>query len=105
VPFRFTVNETFDVGCDLVSPVSDQYESPSAFTGTLKRIPVNISEAEFHDLAALANVAWRRCKRVEEKLVDQTSRQGYQSVPTPLSKRPRRIVAGGAGGAIEAAAR
>jgi arylsulfatase len=24
----FTVNETFDVGCDTVSPVSDLYESP-----------------------------------------------------------------------------
>ena len=23
VPFRFTVNETFDVGCDTVTPVSD----------------------------------------------------------------------------------
>jgi len=33
----FTVNETFDVGCDTVSPVSDLYQSPFAFTGTILR--------------------------------------------------------------------
>ena len=57
VPFRFTVNETFDVGCDTVSPVSDRYESPFAFTGTIKRILVDVSDAEFKDLAAMAKVA------------------------------------------------
>ena len=29
VPFRFTVQESFDIGCDTVTPVSDQYETPS----------------------------------------------------------------------------
>jgi arylsulfatase len=48
----FTVNETFDVGCDTVSPVSDQYESPFAFTGTILRVMVDISETTFDDLAA-----------------------------------------------------
>ena len=57
VPFRFTVNETFDVGCDIVSPVSDLYESPFAFTGKIKRILVDISDAEFQDLVAMAKVA------------------------------------------------
>jgi arylsulfatase len=57
VPYRFTVNETFDVGCDTVSPVSDMYESPFAFTGTIKRVLVDISDAEFSDLAAMAKVA------------------------------------------------
>ena len=46
-----------DVGCDLVSPVSDQYESPFAFTGTIKRILVDVSDAEFKDLVAMAKVA------------------------------------------------
>src|SRR5213079_2165595 len=40
----FTVNETFDVGCDTVSPVSDLYQSPFAFTGTILRVMVDISE-------------------------------------------------------------
>jgi arylsulfatase len=48
----FTVNETFDVGCDTVSPVSDQYESPFPFTGTIRRVMVDITEASFEDLAA-----------------------------------------------------
>ena len=48
----FTVNETFDVGCDTVSPVSDQYESPFPFTGTILRVMVDITEASFDDLAA-----------------------------------------------------
>jgi hypothetical protein len=48
----FTVNETFDVGCDTVSPVSDLYESPFAFTGTILRVMVDISETTFDDLAA-----------------------------------------------------
>src|SRR5678816_4951178 len=48
----FTVNETFDVGCDTVSPVSDLYQSPFAFTGTILRVMVDITEASFEDLAA-----------------------------------------------------
>jgi hypothetical protein len=48
----FTVNETFDVGCDTVSPVSDLYESPFVFTGTILRVMVDISETTFEDLAA-----------------------------------------------------
>lgn len=57
VPFRFTVNETFDVGCDTVTPVSDQYKSPFPFTGTIRRILVDISDADFQDLVAMAKVA------------------------------------------------
>ncbi|MCB9137044.1 MAG: arylsulfatase [Caldilineaceae bacterium] len=51
VPFRFTVNETFDVGCDLVTPVSDKYESPYRFTGTLYQAMVDISDRTFEELA------------------------------------------------------
>ena len=47
----FTVNETFDVGCDTVSPVSDLYESPFAFTGTIIKVMVDVSEATFEELA------------------------------------------------------
>ena len=52
VPFRFTVNETFDVGCDLVLPVSNQYLSPFAFTGTIEKVMVDTGEATFDELAA-----------------------------------------------------
>jgi hypothetical protein len=42
----------FDVGSDTVSPVSDLYESPFAFTGRILRVMVDISETAFEDLAA-----------------------------------------------------
>jgi arylsulfatase len=47
----FTVNETFDVGCDTVSPVSDLYESPFAFTGRIVKVMVDVSEATFEEMA------------------------------------------------------
>ena len=47
----FTANESFDVGCDTVSPVSDLYESPFAFTGTILKLAVDTSEATFEDMA------------------------------------------------------
>ncbi len=57
VPYRFTVNETFDIGCDMVTPVSDQHDSPFPFTVSIKRVLVDVSDAEFQDLAAIAKVA------------------------------------------------
>jgi len=47
----FTANESFDVGCDTVSPVSDLYETPFAFTGEIIRLVVDVSEATFEQLA------------------------------------------------------
>ena len=52
VPVCFTVNETFDVGCDTCSPVSDRYESPFPFTGEIIKVMVDVSETTFEDLAA-----------------------------------------------------
>jgi hypothetical protein len=37
---RFSADETFDVGCDTGSPVSDDYASPFRFTGKLKRVEI-----------------------------------------------------------------
>jgi len=47
----FTANESFDVACDTVSPVSDLYDSPFAFTGTIVKVAVDTSEATFEDFA------------------------------------------------------
>ena len=57
VPYRFTVNEGFDVGSDTISPVSDQYESPFPFTGKLKRVVIDISDASFAELSEEAKAA------------------------------------------------
>jgi arylsulfatase A-like enzyme len=47
----FTANESFDIGCDTCSPVSDLYETPFAFTGKIIRVMVDVSEATFENLA------------------------------------------------------
>jgi hypothetical protein len=57
VPYRFTVNEGFDVGSDTISPVSDQYESPFLSTGKLKRVVIDISKASFAELSEEAEAA------------------------------------------------
>ncbi|MEN6617490.1 MAG: arylsulfatase, partial [Syntrophorhabdus sp.] len=40
VPFRFSLDETFDVGMDTGTPVSEEYDVPWKFTGTLEKIVV-----------------------------------------------------------------
>ena len=40
---RFSADETFDTGLDAGSPVSDLYQSPFKFTGTLNKIDINIA--------------------------------------------------------------
>jgi hypothetical protein len=57
VPYRFTVNEGFDVGSDTISPVSDQYEAPYQFTGKIKRVVIDISDASFAELSEAAKAA------------------------------------------------
>jgi arylsulfatase len=54
VPFRYTVGETFDVGCDTLTPVSEDYESPFRYTGKIMRVVLDVSDASFDDLAAEA---------------------------------------------------
>jgi arylsulfatase len=49
---RFTVNETFDIGSDTVTPVAEDYESPFAFTGTIRRAIVDTSATPFAELSA-----------------------------------------------------
>jgi len=40
---RFSADETFDTGLDTGSPVSNLYQSPFKFTGTLNKIEINIA--------------------------------------------------------------
>ena len=61
----FTANESFDVGCDTCSPVSDQYETPFAFSGTLIRVIVDVSEASFEQLAAQREAHARMAKATQ----------------------------------------
>ena len=45
VPGRYSADETFDTGMDTGSPVSADYESPFAFTGSLKKVEIDIAPA------------------------------------------------------------
>jgi hypothetical protein len=40
--FRTSVNETFDVGKDTGSPVSAAYDAPNAFTGTVRKVVIDL---------------------------------------------------------------
>jgi hypothetical protein len=42
VPVRYSADETFDIGMDTGSPVSPDYQSPNAFTGTLKKVTIDL---------------------------------------------------------------
>ena len=44
---RFSADETFDTGLDTGSPVSELYQSPFKFTGTLKKIEIDIAPTKF----------------------------------------------------------
>jgi arylsulfatase A-like enzyme len=39
---RYSADETFDIGMDTGSPVSDDYKSPNPYTGTLRKVQINL---------------------------------------------------------------
>jgi arylsulfatase A-like enzyme len=39
---RFSADETFDVGMDTGSPVSEDYKSPNPYTGTLRKVQIKL---------------------------------------------------------------
>lgn len=45
VPARFSADETFDTGLDSASPVSDDYQSPFRFPGTIDRVEIDVQPA------------------------------------------------------------
>ena len=44
---RFSADETFDTGLDTGSPVSNLYQAPFRFTGTLNRIEIDLAPTKF----------------------------------------------------------
>jgi arylsulfatase A-like enzyme len=45
IPFRVSADETFDVGEDTGTPVSEDYKVPFRFTGTLNKLVIKLGEA------------------------------------------------------------
>lgn len=56
VPVRFTLDETFDVGLDTGTPVTEAYEVPFRFTGKINKVTIDLRRqdpktAELHERA------------------------------------------------------
>jgi hypothetical protein len=43
---RFSADETFDVGMDTGSPVSEDYKSPNPYTGTLRKVQIKLQPTD-----------------------------------------------------------
>jgi hypothetical protein len=46
VPARFSFDETFDIGEDTGTPVSEDYDVPFKFTGQIEKVVVNLGETK-----------------------------------------------------------
>jgi arylsulfatase len=44
MPYRFSGDETFDIGEDTGTPVSDVYDVPFKFTGTIEKVVVSLDQ-------------------------------------------------------------
>lgn len=44
MPARFSLDETFDIGEDTGTPVSEDYDVPFKFTGQIEKVVVNLGE-------------------------------------------------------------
>jgi arylsulfatase len=44
IPYLYSLSETFDVGSDTITPVSDAYASPFTFTGRIRKLTVSLGD-------------------------------------------------------------
>ena len=52
-PFAFSADEGADVGEDLATPVSEEYQVPATFTGTIHKITIEVQPILAADRAAV----------------------------------------------------
>ena len=45
IPFRISADETLDIGEDTGTPVSEDYHVPFKFTGNLKKVGIQLTDA------------------------------------------------------------
>jgi arylsulfatase A-like enzyme len=60
VKFRFSADETFDIGRDWGSPVTDEYRADAKFTGIIKKVVFNLADEKRIDPEAAVRVAMKR---------------------------------------------
>ena len=46
IPFRISADETLDIGEDTGTPVSEDYQVPFKFTGDLKKVAIQLTDAK-----------------------------------------------------------
>ena len=49
IPFRYSLDETFDVGCDTGTVVTPDYEPGAKFTGRIVHVKVDLSGQAQHE--------------------------------------------------------
>jgi len=66
-PVRFSANETFDTGLDSASPVSTEYQPPFRYTGTLKKVEIDVAPAQLSasDQEKRRNAKWEVAMAIE----------------------------------------
>ena len=52
-PFAFSADEGADVGEDLATPVSEEYQVPARFTGTIRKITIDVQPVLAADRSAV----------------------------------------------------
>ena len=46
IPFRILADKTLDIGEDTGTPVSEEYQVPFKFTGDLKKVAIQLTDAK-----------------------------------------------------------
>jgi len=65
-PFAFSADEGADVGEDLATPVTEDYQSPAKFTGTIRKIAIEVQPILAADRNAVDEAAIEGLERQAE---------------------------------------
>ena len=61
VKFRYSADESFDIGRDSASPVTDEYKAGAEFTGgNIERVVIDLADEKQIDHEAETRVAMKR---------------------------------------------
>jgi arylsulfatase len=60
IRFRYSLDESFYIGRDAGSPVTDEYKAGAQFTGKIRKVVVDLVGEKHHDPEAEAKVAMKR---------------------------------------------
>jgi len=59
--FRYSLDESFDIGCDSASPVTQEYKAGAQFTGgSIKKVVLDFADKKQIDHEAEARIAMKR---------------------------------------------